>query len=369
MPQLDGLRAVAVGLVILSHWTGLKILSPGGHIGVQIFFVLSGFLISGILLVARDAAASAQRNRFGVFRAFYIRRFLRIFPAYYAVLAVAFIVGIPPVRESIYWHVLYLSNFYVAYTGEWLGYVGHFWSLAVEEQFYLVWPFVVLLFPKNKLHKLIVGLILFSIGFRYMIGPAIGLSSIAIYVSPFSSLDSLMVGAWLALRVNSSAESGIKAPQALSSKWIVIFFAVYTGLAILNSAPVVEKYSSILGPIERTFFLMGALVLVARASSGINGPVGQFLQSAALVFVGKISYGIYLMHNFTPYILENILIKTGIGSFDKLPRFIEFTVNLLFLVVIASLSWFLFEKRINSIKKYFPYSGEVRLQTHKSTLK
>ena len=122
---------------------------PWGEWGVQLFFVLSGFLITGILLRCRgDEDAGGKISRM---RQFYVRRFLRIFPLFYAVLFAAALLNIRPVRETLLWHVSYLSNLQMALAGGWSGPVSHFWSLAVEEQFYLLWPCLILFLPRKYL--------------------------------------------------------------------------------------------------------------------------------------------------------------------------------------------------------------------------
>ena len=363
MPQLDGLRAVAVSLVILSHWTSFQIFRQGAEIGVQLFFVLSGFLITGILLDARGSAEIDQVRKKNVFRAFYIRRFLRIFPIYYAVLAVTFVIGIPPVRESIYWHLLYLSNFYLAEMGQWQGYVSHLWSLAVEEQFYLIWPLLILLVARIFLQPLIVGLIVFSIAFRFVLGPALGIEPIAISVFLISSVDALMIGAFLALKNNiHNSDTGANYPsdsKALFQNyfaWISVFFLGYASLLFMKThAGSMGNWDVPISIIERVFFLLGALVLVEAASRGMKGVGGRFLESEILVYIGKISYGIYLLHNFIPYIMENVLLKIDLYRWVESSKFLVFIINLFALLTISSFSWVFFEKKVNQLKKYFPY--------------
>src|SRR5687768_1429660 len=156
--QLDALRALAVSMVIFSHWPGYHhdmwsddLFWFNGEIGVKLFFVISGFLITGILLDERIKADQNDLGKASLLKTFYIRRFLRIFPLYYATLFVAFVLGHPDVVASWKWQVTYLSNFFYAMRGEYLGEVSHFWSLAVEEQFYFVWPLIILFVPKKWL--------------------------------------------------------------------------------------------------------------------------------------------------------------------------------------------------------------------------
>jgi peptidoglycan/LPS O-acetylase OafA/YrhL len=131
-------------------------------------------------------------------RQFYIRRFLRIFPLFYATLLVAWACGVAEVRASIGWHVAYLSNVYFALTDAWHPPVSHFWSLAVEEQFYLVWPFLVLLAPARLLVPAIVAAIAMAPAFRW-IGAAAGVREMVLYNVPIAALDALGIGALLAV--------------------------------------------------------------------------------------------------------------------------------------------------------------------------
>jgi peptidoglycan/LPS O-acetylase OafA/YrhL len=152
MPQLDALRAFAVLSVLAVHFVShpprwLEVV-PWAACGVQLFFVLSGFLITGILLDSRNEV-EAGASRFWMLRQFYTRRFLRIFPLYYAVVLVGWLIKLPGFTETLGWNLSYLTNFYILQKGAWIEVASHLWTLSVEEQFYLVWPWVVLFLP-NK---------------------------------------------------------------------------------------------------------------------------------------------------------------------------------------------------------------------------
>jgi peptidoglycan/LPS O-acetylase OafA/YrhL len=136
MVQLDGLRAFAVFFVMIHHYSGNR-LGFAANFGVKLFFVLSGFLITSILLRKRRAIQQCGRTRRSAVKQFYIRRFLRIFPLYYFVIAVAVLINLGPAREALGWMLSYTLNIYMGYHGAYLEYFAHFWTLAVEEQYYL----------------------------------------------------------------------------------------------------------------------------------------------------------------------------------------------------------------------------------------
>ena len=153
LPQLDTLRAFAVLLVVWHHWFGPRELGLG-PMGVWIFFVISGFLITRILLSSKGA--TPRENRSALVR-FYVRRFLRIFPLYYFVLLVALFTS-AAFRADWRWYVSYLQNFLMMRASEEAHLFGvHFWTLAVEEQFYLCWPWIVLFVPRFVLGPVIAG--------------------------------------------------------------------------------------------------------------------------------------------------------------------------------------------------------------------
>lgn len=198
LPQLDGLRALAAVAVVLHHnlWRDgalgeIRAAAHLGEAGVRLFFVLSGFLITGILLRARGSN--------GALRAFYARRFLRIFPLYYLVVVAVAAMGQPLMREELGWNLAYLENFSVAARGGFPGPpVSHLWTLSVEEQFYLLWPLVVLFAPRRALLPVALSTLLVAPASRLALLLGTGNAAAAAVVTT-SCLDTLGAGAALAI--------------------------------------------------------------------------------------------------------------------------------------------------------------------------
>src|SRR5690242_5916144 len=157
MPQLDGLRALAVFGVLVTHiyYTGEGNRFPWGYLGVRLLLVVSGFLITGILLDCKALMEAHQQSLGFTLRRFYIRRALRILPPFYLAVAAVSIAGLYHMRQMIPWHLVHVCNFYYAYQGRWPHPGLHFWSLAVEEQFYFLWPCLILIVRREHLQRFI----------------------------------------------------------------------------------------------------------------------------------------------------------------------------------------------------------------------
>lgn len=297
-PQLDGLRAVAVAAVAWSHWLPAWQFGLPLGAGVHLFFVLSGFLITRILLGLRDAP-----DRGGAIRRFYLRRVLRLFPAFYAVLAVAAWAGVPLVRETWAWHAAYLSNVFIAREGAWQGHVSHFWSLAVEEQFYLAWPWLVVFAPSRWLGPLIVLTILAG-PISHLAAAARGLPEPFWALVPGGSADSLGVGAMVAWqRWRPTAAT----PVVRGTMAVVIAAAGWLALAAI------ERSGTMLPAwLAAWRQLLQAMVFAAMVAGGVNGfrgVAGRVLAHPLVAGLGRISYGVYLVHAFAP-----ILAGAGLGA-------------------------------------------------------
>ncbi len=237
MKQLDGLRAMAVLAVLWTHYLPEEFWLFGiywGGYGVRLFFVLSGFLITGILLKSRQYIIQGKQCSLFAIRQFYIRRFLRIFPLYYAILALAVLIAMPQVKEAIVWHISYLSNVYFALQGRFYGSAGHLWSLAVEEQFYLLWPWVILFLPRRWLLPTIIIFIGIAPLFRFT-STVVGVNLVAIWVLTPGACDALCLGALLAY-LNSHED------ELLISKQKVLYLLLLTGLFITIVLPIFKLW-------------------------------------------------------------------------------------------------------------------------------
>jgi peptidoglycan/LPS O-acetylase OafA/YrhL len=354
--QLDGLRAVAVSIVLFHHWIPqtYQPVNHLGRLGVLLFFVLSGFLITGILLQCRELVQSGVESRGFELKQFYVRRFLRIFPVYYTILIIGWLLNTHVIRETMLWHVTYLSNVYLAMRGDWHGSISHLWSLAVEEQFYLFWPALILFLPSRLMLRTIVGLILVAPLFRG-IGSLLGLNPVAAWVLGPACLDTLGMGALLAL-VRHSPE---QIPVSLRNKsgWLP-----WIGLILLGGT-VAEGQVNGDTPLYLALYDSGAALvavsLVAKASLGIPGNLGTVLEWRPIAYLGKISYGVYLLHLFVSSAINRV-VHQWVDPHDPryaIPLIIGYLVTT---VALASLSWRFLEAPLNELKRFFPYRRPTR---------
>jgi peptidoglycan/LPS O-acetylase OafA/YrhL len=345
MVQLDALRAFAVFGVLFSHFyqynrPGLR---PFGTWGVRLFFMLSGFLITGILLNCR-ALSSTRGGGLGQLRQFYIRRTLRIFPLFYLVVFITAAANIPAVRETFWWLVTYTSNIDFALRGSMNGPISHFWTLAVEEQFYLLWPWLILFVADRYLLPCIVTAIFLAPIYR-IAGFLAGWNNLALSVITFACLDSLGIGALLAFYRYKNPTQFRWLGQNRSYNWVGLI------LLIITMAPTVINL-----PKSISYLTLAALSawIIHKASVGVTGPLGYLLEAKPLLYCGKISYGIYVYHNFVPVTVRKFCTQFHL-AFPQQPGW-HLGVFGTLTILLATLSWTLFEKPINNFKNRFRYS-------------
>lgn len=312
LPALDGLRGVAILLVFGYHLALFGGWAPGtavdralaglllhGWIGVDLFFVLSGFLITGILL--------DTRGRPGWLKRFYLRRILRIVPPYYAALAAQLVVlaALGQLdRARLGWTASWLTNHFVAREG-WDALatsMHHYWSLAVEEQYYLLWPALAALLPRGAL-RWTAALLLLGAGVARVILAQRGME-VGAYVLLPARMDGLAVGALLAIAVRgpgglAATARGMRIPAAVS---ILILAAI---LMVRRELRYGDPFMLSFG-LNALMVVSGGVMLLCLAQGTRHWPT-RWLESRPLTQLGKYSYALYLWHQ------PVILALSGLG--------------------------------------------------------
>jgi peptidoglycan/LPS O-acetylase OafA/YrhL len=334
-PQLDGLRAIAIGLVGIEHFGGPWVrghfpIGPGA-LGVHLFFVLSGFLITRNLLLRLQKSPAGT-----VVRQFYIGRAVRLMPAYYLTLLVLFMLGVPEVRDFILWHVTYMSN-YLAATG---GPLLVFWSLAVEEQFYLLLPALVLLSGRNA-----VKLAVFLIGIGFLLRVLVLATPIdpwSFELSIFGNFEILGLGVLIGALAYVALRNGQQLRAGSWWKW--------AGLACL-AFQCVAWYLWGNGVVRHLSFNLTVGIffayLVVEADAGPPGLLAWFSSFGFVRFVGKISYGIYLTHLFFLNIFQSSAV---IERFGTVPPWMQALIAATLSLCVPAISWFLMEAPLLRLK-------------------
>ena len=361
MSQLDALRFFAVMGVIVTHNWGPQFRvgpvgqPPWGSLGVRLFFLLSGFLITGILIGCRELSDGSPRRSLFLVRQFYIRRFLRIFPIYYVVLAVVVLVGVGATPQIWPWLFSYTTNVYVWGHQTWPHAVGHFWTLAVEEQFYLVWPWLMLFFPRRWLVPTLVGLVCVAPAYRlyasfhYAADTGTDGAFTSLALTP-GVVDSLALGALLAFAMHTD-HTATRVQRALRRVALPVGALGYTVFFLVGWH---------LGPFRHAAVALSdftaALVfcwLVGSASKGFGGRAGRLLEWRPIAYLGRASYGIYIFHLLVPVAFGYAAARIGVGYTNA--GFVNFVATSLATFALAAVSWRFFEGPVNGLKRHFRY--------------
>jgi peptidoglycan/LPS O-acetylase OafA/YrhL len=363
---LDGIRAIAFLIVFFFHTRNL----PFGWLGVQLFFVLSGFLITDILLRMKE---KFPRREF--FVKFYGRRFLRIFPLYY--FYIALVVGLMFLYPVLEYHALgadlgskFLNQIWVAlfyvfdffHASAWYErsrFFTHLWSLSVEEQFYLVWPLVIFLTPREKFKQLCLS----AIGLGFVLRLAITLvyrahafpfllndPQMAVNVLPFSHIDAFAFGAYI---------SRFEIPRPRLQLLVLAVFVPVIGLltdyltkgsitlALGYDLPMTGWYKEVWAYTLLNYLFAVLIYCVARTNflTGI-------LEFPPLKYLGKISYGLYVYHYGIIAIMVAYFQKQDMEYSIRSPQMFAYAMG--GTILVATLSYFLLEKPVMDLKeKYF----------------
>ena len=344
-PQLDSLRAFAVLAVLLGHFGNLPIAGQG----VELFFVLSGFLITRILVDGKSQCENLPvSHKSFLLRQFYVRRFLRIFPPYYALLlALALATRCNSNQhlgwdnallwKSMWFHATYTSNFWFTFTDGWDPWItSHFWSLAIEEQFYLFWPWIIISVPRKHLWIAATLLSLSAPVFREVM-LACHANKIAIGTLTPSYFDFLGLGGLVAV-VWENRRAQVLLRLVGSFTIVLLGVGLAVGFAMQNLV---------------VLWALAFTALVSKGAEGFTGPVGSLLRWSVLRYIGRISYGMYLYH-FPALLLVARACKRLHAPLPDVGAN-RFAVVGIVTVSIAALSWHLFEGPINRLKRFFPY--------------
>ena len=360
--QLDSLRAIAVILVIISHWiptTNLINRIPNGAIGVDIFFVLSGFLISNILFDNRNKAELLNIPKSTLVKNFYVRRTLRIFPIYYLTIFTLLLFSKSTgtnIQSAFLYFVTYNSNFYFFNSQHWDGMVSHLWSLAVEEQFYLIWPWMILFANKKYFLQIISIFIFIGVLSQYLMS-GVNMSS----VLTFTCFDAFGLGAILAWIITYAMEK-------LKKFYLIISIISAISFCFFILGAIQHKWTLI--PLRTIVSLITLWVITyIIINRDTNSLKFKFIfNNRVLIFLGKISYGLYLYHNIIPSTLNSKIINIYINPllpdllYKKYWGQLYLLENIIILITISWLSFIFIEKRFLNLKKYFEYQNENSVQ-------
>ena len=337
-PSLDGLRGIAVIIVLVAHSTPLYV---SGAIGVDIFFVLSGYLITSILLTEIDNKGNICLINF------YIRRFLRLIPALW--LTVVLLFGWLLLRSELSYAYIVEMLFALTYTSNWVHalelfdrfFLGHTWSLAMEEQFYLLWPLVLMFGRLGKLSKFSFGVLLIALSVLVAVVRATGdFSAIRVYRGLDLHCDGLLLGGALA----SFQLAGLF-KQVRFSKFVNVCSPV--ALCLLVVMPIKLSWSNELMIVfGYTFVALLTTLIICDQTTHPSKLLSYILNISALKHVGKVSYGLYLYHWPILVILKSFSIMQ-----DNL--YLRLGVWLVMTVALTELSYRFIERPILALKRNF----------------
>jgi peptidoglycan/LPS O-acetylase OafA/YrhL len=334
----DGLRALAFLCVFANHKLEIAQRDALGSVGVWTFFVLSGFLITSILARSRQDVEAGRMSRSSALRRFYFRRTARIFPVYYVLLACMLVVSLFTYVDN-FWlryrvaYFLYATNIAIDMRGAWLGEFGHLWSLAVEEQYYLLFAPLVLLLPRRRTALACLAMVGAGLA-TALILHALNAHPIAVYVNSLVNFGMLGFGGLVGLAARTRAPA-----------WLTGSLAQGGVTACLIAAPIAfgAHHDQWLAYGPGIVLLAGLLLF--QIYNGQQTRFVALLETAPLRLIGRVSYAAYLFHPFINFsALQRLAGAAGqrLDASRPLQILIEFAVTM----VLCTISWHLLEAPI-----------------------
>jgi peptidoglycan/LPS O-acetylase OafA/YrhL len=372
--NLDIVRALAAYMVVFAHgyeaWTGwcghpkatliqgttelnwfgeiIQNFFLNLSVGVDVFFLISGFLITYLLLTEKSRTGKVH------FKNFFIRRGLRIWPLYYFLILITpfWVQFVQAPHPDYVWNIVFLNNFHAIQTGEWQFPFAHFWSICVEEHFYLIWPFAVALIPTKRLLLFFTTVIVLSIGYRFYVFRAEEHPQLWLYLHTLSRMDILALGSLAAWWHHTK---GIRIDSGYFFR--IAAFAAFVSLLLF------DRYANWNTPATALFkkyayaIPAGYLILDYLFNSRTWF---RFVRKTPLHYLGKISYGVYMYHNFLiNFVMNKIIYDTSdswngpLFSWAKWNMYAFIVIYLGLTTLLAILSYELFEKRLLTLKDKF----------------
>ena len=354
--QIDALRVLAVGFVLFDHYAMPEGSGPVGRLSVRLFLIISGYLITEILLRVRHEAEKAGSGLGQPLIAFYLRRLLRIAPAYMLVVGLTYALRPADFQgNALLWHASFQSSIIFALHDSWdLPWrLSHLWTLSVQEQFYLLWPLVVLFVPRRRLLALTLSLMLIDPVFRLTMAALGQQATVAAFTLLPASVSAIGVGAIAALLEQRSA-----VPKAFAApdppKWLAVGLCAFI-LACLIPHDFRWDYLAL-----EYVWLAPLTGLLLSASQGMRGPLGRLLDQAWLQYLGRISLGIYL-YQWLAYDAVAAFFSAGDPLIGRsLVRFVLVTPVC---IAFAALSWTLLEQPVSRLRRLVPGTRRPRRTT------
>ena len=364
--ELDGVRGLAILLVLFHHFLTfpegpfsetLNFIGRLGWTGVDLFFVLSGFLISRILIDSRNKPRHYFKN-------FYFRRALRIFPVYYAYIFVYYLVvvkfglgALEPSRmaeaeQALPWLLFYGTNLFIAMKGTFIvASLNALWTLAIEEHFYLVWPFIVKVLDTKKLFLACLLVIGLAVATRFIFLTN-NVSGFIIHTFTICRIDDFAIGAIGAILINTSYLQYVK--KYLNSAFYVSLLTLFSGCLFFKTVEAGSPWFQSVGYTVLGFFFL--TFILKTLILDIDSNLRRFFRLNWLCGLGKYSYAIYIFQMPVLVAIKRIFPTTSLGLKiqDPYTLFLISSISALIITIVLSvLSYHLYEKWFLKLKVFF----------------